>query len=172
MKGYCMATFFLSFFFSAFFVQAQKVVNDTRNIKVLIFENQRRGITKMISQGALIKYKLNNNKQVKKGILTDVKEGIMVINNEEIAFEDCAMIAGRVSSQQQILGGMALGAGAVSLVFSSALLGLGTGATLVTLGGAVIVITIGIVIIMQKKHFNLNKKWEVHSGELAYSLLR
>ena len=171
MKTNTISILVLIFLFANTLLQAQTLIDDTKTIKVLILENKKKGSTKMISEGAFIKYKLNSDGKVRKGTLEDVKTGMMIVDGKKILFKDCSMIAGRVSSQQQLLGGIALGAGVVSAVLSSAFLGLGTVATSITLGVGVVAIVVGVLFIMRKKHFNLNTNWEVHSGQLKYNTL-
>lgn len=109
-----------------------------------------------------------DSKKVLKGTLDDIKDGAMIIDGKEIRFDNCSMIAGRVSSEEVLIGGVALGASFAGLIVGAALLGN------ITLGGTVIVaaaagLVVGIVLITKYKRFNLDKGWEVHSGQIIYN---
>ena len=150
-------------------IKGQTLIDDTKILKILVFENTEKGKKKLVSQGGRIKYRLRgDSKKVLKGTLDDIKDGAMIIDGKEIRFEDCSMIAGRVSSQETLIGGITLGASMTGLIVGAALLGN------ITLGGTVIVgavagIVVGIVLITKYKRFNLDKGWEVHSGQITYS---
>jgi hypothetical protein len=150
-------------------IKGQTLIDDTKILKILVFENTGKDKKKLVSQGGRIKYRLRgDSKKVLKGTLDDIKDGAMIIDGKEIRFDDCSMIAGRVSSQETLIGGITLGASFTGLIVGAALLGN------VTLGGTVIVgavagIVVGIVLITKYKRFNLDKGWEVHSGQITYS---
>ncbi|WMX14924.1 MULTISPECIES: hypothetical protein [unclassified Aureispira] len=150
-------------------LKGQKLIDDTRTLKVLVFEHTMKDKKKLVSQGGRVKYKLRGDAQkVQKGTLEDIKEGAMVIDGKEIQFNDCAMIGGRVSSQEVLVGGITLGASFTGLIVGATLLGN------VTLGGTVIAAAVvgavvGIILITKYKRFNLDKGWEVHSGQIIYS---
>lgn len=150
-------------------LKGQKLIDDTKVLKILVFEQTAKDKKKLVSQGGLIKYKLRGDpKKLLKGTLDDIKEGLMIIDGKEIRFEDCSMIAGRVSSQEAIIGGVALGVSITGLTIGAALLGN------ITVGGSIVVaavigIVAGIILITKYKRFNLNKGWEVHSGQIIYS---
>ena len=76
----------------------------------------------MISQGARVKYKLLNDKKMRQGTLDDVKVGIMVVDGEEIPFDECSIIAGRVSSEEMLVGGIGVGMGSASVLFGAAMI--------------------------------------------------
>jgi hypothetical protein len=150
-------------------LKGQKLIDDTKILKILVFENTGKDKKKLVSQGGRIKYRLRgDSKKVLKGTLDDIKDGVMIIDGKEIRFDDCAMIAGRVSSEEVLIGGVALGASFAGLIVGAALLGN------ITLGGTVIVaaaagIVVGIILITKYKRFNLDKGWEVHSGQIIYN---
>jgi hypothetical protein len=109
-----------------------------------------------------------NSKKVLIGILDDIKDGAMIIDGKEVRFDDCSMIAGRVSSEETLVGGITVGASCAGLIVGAALLGN------ITLGGTVIVAAVagvvaGVVLITKYKRFNLDKGWEVHSGQIIYN---
>jgi len=154
-------------------VGAQDLIEDKKVLKVLIFKNNARNKTKMISQGAFIKYKLRSNpKKMMKGILEDVKQGLMIVDGKKIAFSDCKIVSGRVSSEAQLIGGIGLGMGAAGVIFSSAILtSFSIPVVGVVIGGCAALVGVGIYLIVKQKRFNLDKKWEIHSGELEYDLV-
>jgi hypothetical protein len=166
------ATFVLSvliFFFISAPVKAQKLIDDTKVIKVLMFENEHKDKKKMINQTARIKYKLrSDSKHVYKGTLDDIKEGVMVVDGQEVLFNDCSMIAGRVFSEELLIGGVCSGTGLTTIIFGAALAGnIIVGGTIVT-GGLALLIA-GIVMVTKVKRFKLDKGWEVHSAEIIYN---
>lgn len=150
-------------------LKGQKLIDDTKILKILVFEHSVKDKKKLVSQGGRIKYKLRgDSKKLLKGTLDDIKDGAMIIDGKEVRFEDCSMIAGRVSSEETMIGGIAVGAGFTGLIVGAALLGN------ITLGGTVIVgavagIVVGIILITKYKRFNLDKGWEVHSGQIIYN---
>ena len=151
-------------------LKGQKLIDDTKTLKILVFEHVEKDKKKLVSKGGRIKYRLRGaSKKVLKGTLDDIKDGAMIIDGKEVRFDDCAMIAGRVSSQETLIGGMTLGASFAGLIVGAALLGN------ITLGGTVIVaaaagIVVGIILITKYKRFNLDKGWEVHSGNIIYNI--
>jgi len=151
---------------------AQQLIDDTKTIKVLVFENIDKGKTKLISQGARIKYKLHSDpKKVYKGTLEDIKDGVMIVDNQEIRFEDCLMIGGRVSSQETLIGGVSAGVGFTSLVLGAALLGTPAFGISLLAGGTVAVVA-GIILITKIKRFRTDRGWDVHSGKIEYSAVK
>ncbi|CAA6830218.1 MAG: Unknown protein [uncultured Aureispira sp.] len=150
-------------------LKGQKLIDDTKILKILVFENLAKDKKKLVSQGGRIKYKLRgNSKKVLIGILDDIKDGAMIIDGKEVRFDDCSMIAGRVSSEETLVGGITVGASCAGLIVGAALLGN------ITLGGTVIVAAVagvvaGVVLITKYKRFNLDKGWEVHSGQIIYN---
>lgn len=147
----------------------QTLVDDTQTLKVLVFEHLEKDKKKLVSQGGRIKYKLNSDpKNLRKGHLDDIKENAMVIDGQEVLFQDCAMIAGRVTSEEVLIGGIAMGTGFTTIVVGAASLGnIIVGGTIIV-GGAAALIA-GIILVTKYKRFNLNKGWEVHSGKIIYS---
>ncbi|MBL4649550.1 MAG: hypothetical protein JKY03_07445 [Aureispira sp.] len=150
-------------------LKGQKLIDDTKILKILVFENTVKDKKKLVSQGGRIKYRLRgDSKKVLTGTLDDIKDGAMIIDGKEIRFDNCSMIAGRVSSEEVLIGGVVLGASFAGLIVGAALLGN------ITLGGTVIVaaaagLVVGIVLITKYKRFNLDKGWEVHSGQIVYN---
>lgn len=149
-------------------LKAQKLIDDTKTLKVLVFEHVSKDKKKLISQGGRIKYKLRGEKKVMKGTLDDIKDGAMIIEGKEIRFAHCSMIGGRVSSEEVLIGGMVLGTSFTGLIVGATLLGN------ITLGGTVIVaaaigVVAGIILITKYKRFHLDKGWEVYSGKITYN---
>ncbi len=151
-------------------LSAQKLGRETKTIKVLVLKNEKRGSNKMISQGAFLKYKLNDGTKVQGGVLEDIQQGMMIIDGVKIPFDECAWIRGRVYGQEQMLGGLALGFGVTGGIVTSALLAFPVTAVIVgtVATGAIVV---GLILITQNKKFNLNRQWAVHSGALEYDLV-
>ena len=105
----------LLLFLVSFDVHGQTLVDDTKVLDVLVFEHVQKDKKKMVSQGASIRYKLRATAKVWiKGTLEKIKKGAMVVNGKEIAFEDCLVIAGRVRTNDAVIGGVAVGVGSVS----------------------------------------------------------
>lgn len=151
-------------------VQGQTLVDDTKVLDVLIFEQVQKDKKKMISQGASIKYKLRAAPKVwLKGTLEKIKKESMIINGQEVAFKDCLVIAGRVYGKEGVIGGVAVGVGISSVVFGSALLGNPVAGVTLLVGGAGLLVT-GMILVTKNKRFHLDKGWEVHHGQLTYSL--
>lgn len=172
MNIHIITTVFLYSLLSANSLFAQKLVDDNKTMKVLVFENVEKDKIKMISQTGRVRYKLRNDpKTVHRGTLEDIKEGMMVVNGKEILFQDCLMIGGRVTTDEIMIGGICMGAGLTAVIFGTAILGTIpiAGAVAVLAGGLGAAIT-GIVLITKIKRFNLDKGWEVHSGEIIYSI--
>lgn len=169
MKIYTITLLLVCFLFSTSTTRAQKLIDDTRTLKVLVFENEQKDKKKLISQSGRIKYTLRNDpKKVYKGTLDDIKEGLMVVDGVEVLFKDCLMIAGRVSSEEVLIGGICIGTGFSSIVFGAALAGnIVVGATFIGIGVAALIT--GLVLVTKVKRFNLDKGWEVHSGKIIYS---
>ncbi len=159
----------LCFLFSIPNLFAQTLIDDTRTLKVLVFEHEQKDKKKLISQTGIIKYKLRSDpKVVHKGRLDDIKEGAMVVNGKEVKFEDCIMIAGRVNTEEALVGGICVGIGFSGMIAGAALLGnIVVGGTVALAGVAALVA--GIILITKMKRFNLDKGWEVHSGKIIYS---
>lgn len=169
MKINSITILFLCFFLTSPMLFGQKLVDDTRTLKVLVFEHLEKDKKKLVSQGGRIKYKLNSDpKTLHKGTLDDIKDKVMIIDGKEVAFLDCSMIAGRVNSEEVLIGGIAMGIGVSGIVAGAAALGnITVGATIIAVGA--IVLTVGIILITKYKRFNLNKGWEVHSGQIIYN---
>ncbi len=150
-------------------VISQKLIDDTKVIKVLMFENEHKDKKKIINQTARIKYKLrSDSKRVYKGTLEDIKEGLMVVDGQVILFNDCSMIAGRVFSEELLIGGVCSGIGLTTIIFGAALAGnIIVGGTIVAGGLAALIA--GIVMVTKVKRFNLDKGWVVHSAEIIYN---
>lgn len=150
-------------------LKGQKLVDDTQILKILVFENIAKDKKKLVSKGGRIKYRLRgDSKKILRGTLDDIKDGAMILDGKEVRFDDCSMIGGRVSSEEILIGGITLGGSFAGLVVGAALLGN------ITLGGSVIVaavagIVVGIILVTKYKHFNLDKGWEVHSGQIIYN---
>jgi len=150
-------------------LKGQKLIDDTKILKILVFENLEKDKKKLISQGGQIKYKLRGNSQkILIGTLDDIKDGAMIIDGKEVRFANCSMIAGKVSSESILIGGIATGFSLTTLIVGAALLGN------IALGGTVIAaavggLVVGIILITKYKRFKLDKGWEVHSGQIIYS---
>lgn len=150
-------------------VHGQNLVDDTKVLEVLIFEHVQKDKKKMVSQGASIRYKLRATPKVwGNGTLEEIKQGSMVVDGQEVAFSDCLIIAGRVRTNDAVIGGVAVGTGLSAVLFGSALLGnIWAGGTLLV-GGTGLLVT-GIILVTKNKKFHLDKGWEVHYGRLSYS---
>lgn len=161
---------FSSFFMIASCVQGQTLVDDTRELKVLLFENLEKGKRKIVSLGATVRYKLDGEKRLYKGIVEAIGDDFFVVDNKKILFRDCAKISGRVYNENQILGGVLTGIGVASISFGGTFLATGSFsvgvASVVT---AAALIGVGIYIVMQHKTFNLNKGWTVHGATIRYN---
>ena len=150
-------------------LKAQQLIDDTRVIKVLMFENEHKDKKKIINQTARIKYKLRSDKKkVYKGTLEDIKDGKMIIDGNEILFRDCSMIGGRVFNEEVLVGGILSGTGLTTIIFGAALAGnIIVGGTIV--GGGLAVLVAGIIMVTKYKRFNLDKGWEVYAAEIIYN---
>jgi hypothetical protein len=150
-------------------LKGQKLVDDTKILKILVFENVGKDKKKLVSQGGRIKYRLRgDSKKVLKGTLDDIKDDAMILDGREVRFDDCSMIGGRVSSEEILIGGITLGGSFAGLIVGAALLGN------ITLGGTVIAaavagIVVGVILVTKYKRFNLDRGWEVHSGQIIYN---
>lgn len=171
MKILPFALFLFCFLFINETLSAQKIEGDTKVISVLIFEQEKKGKKKIVNEGAFIKYKLNGAKKVQKGVIKEIHDGYMLVENQKIAFADCSMIAGKVYGQEQTLGGLSLGVGVAGVVvaaifisFPPALFIIGTTAIAAT--------ATGLILITKKKRFNLNKGWTVYNGTIQYNLMQ
>ncbi len=150
-----------------FYFLGQSQTNIPASTKVLVFENLKKGNKKMINVGAVIRYRVLGSSKVYKGILEDIKTKGIVVNAQEIPFEECELIAGRVFSEQQSLGSLLLGAGATAAVFST-VFSRNPSTSLVILGGSVTLMSVGAILMIRKKHFNLKKTWKVYGSTLNY----
>lgn len=150
------------------FLKGQNLAKDEVTLHVLVFEHLRKGKKRLISQGAVIRYKLRSASKIwHRGRLMAIQKDRMVVDGKEVLYADCLLIAGRVHSERGIVGGTALGAGGVSFIVGTALLGIPTlGGSLVA-GGAAAFIT-GVVLISQFQRFHLDKGWSVYGGTLSY----
>ncbi|BDS14541.1 hypothetical protein [Aureispira anguillae] len=169
MKINSIIILFLCFLFVLPDLMGQKLVDDTQTLKVLVFEHLEKDKKKLVSQGGRIKYKLeSNSKQLLKGTLEEIKENAMIVDGKEVLFADCSMIAGRVTTEEVLIGGIATGIGFTTIVVGAASLGnIIVGGTVIA--GGVAALVAGIILITKYKRFNLNKGWEVHSGQIIYS---
>jgi hypothetical protein len=167
----CLLIAFLSILGSSA-LKAQSLTNDIKTMSILVFEHKTSGAQKMISEGGLIVYKLNNNsKKVYKGTLDQIDENSITVNGNLVQLKDCAMIGGRVKSQQEIIGGVTLGIGISAGALAGALaMSIPTaGAASLAVIGITGMVT-GVTLMMKRKRFKLNKNWNVHSGKIEYKL--
>ena len=148
---------------------AQQLIDDTKVIKVLMFENEHKDKKRMINETARIKYKLrSDSKQVIKGTLEDIKKDKMIVDGKDVYYNDCSMIAGRVFNEEVLAGGIMSGTGLTTIIFGAALAGnIIVGGTIVGSGLAVLVA--GIIMVTKSKRFNLDKGWEVYGAEIIYN---
>ena len=150
------------------FLQAYAFQGDSIQLQVLVFEQVQKDKKKLISLGAVIRYKRQDAPKVwHKGTLEAIGADHMVVGGQTVAYSDCLIIAGRVRSERDIIGGTAIGAGGAAFLFGTALLGnllLGGG---FLLGGAAALIT-GVVLITRAQRFHLGKGWTVRGGTLSY----
>jgi hypothetical protein len=163
--------FLISFLAIAQTSLAQNITDDTKIIRVLIFDHEEKGKKKIVNEGAFIKYRLNDSKKVQKGLLKEIQDGYMMVGDQKVAFGDCAMIAGKVYSQEQTLGGLSLGFGVSGLVITAIFVSFPP--TAIIMGTTAIAATItGLILITKKKKFNLNKGWIVYGGSIQYNLMQ
>jgi hypothetical protein len=171
MNSAPFARFLWLFCLVSFGAYGQTLVDDTKTLNVLIFEHLEKDKKKMISQGASIRYKLRSAPKVwKKGVLEQIKKGTIVVNGQTVALNNCLLITGRVYGQDGIIGGVAVGVGMSSVIFGSALLGNPVAGVTLLAGGAALLVT-GVFLVAKHKRFHLDRGWEVHYGQLTYSLV-
>lgn len=166
-------TFFLPpmlLFAFGFSAQGQVLPKEQKILKVLVFEHLQKDKKKLISQGAVIRYKLQSNPKIwYKGLLEDIGEDQMTVAGKQVRYEDCLLIAGRVHSERGLLGGVALGAGTTTLLVGSAALGtsaLGIG----LLSGGIALVIAGIILVTRSQRFHFEKGWSVYGGTLSYDV--
>src|SRR5690606_255859 len=89
------------------FANAQVLVDDKQIYRVLIFEHLDKNRTKFIREGGYIKYRLYSNpKTLYKGTLQKVADNIIIVDGREVALSDCSLIAGRIKTDKEIIGGI------------------------------------------------------------------
>jgi hypothetical protein len=161
--GIYLALFSLNLF-------AQPLVDDSKTYEVLVFENIQKEQTKFIRSGGHIKYSLYSNPKIKyKGTLQKVTSNAIFVDGQEIKLSDCNMIAGRVRTSKEIIGGMMLGMGSALAPFGAAIISSNNIAGPSIIGGGAVLIGVGIYFITQKKNFKMTKGWTVHGGKINFS---
>ena len=148
----------------------QTLLDDTKTYEILVFENFEKEQTKFIRSGARIKYKLYSNpKFTYKGVIEKITDKSMFVDGHEIALIDCSMIAGRVRTEKEVIGGILMGMGLSAAPFGAALIGLNPigGPIVITTG--VVMLSTGLYFITQKKYFRMNKGWTVHGGKMTFN---
>jgi hypothetical protein len=170
MKYYSLILSFLSVFLFEGLV-AQPLVDDSQTYGVLVFEHLDKSKTQLIRVGGWVKYRLYSNpRMLMKGTLQKVTKNSMIIDGREIALSDCQMIAGRVRSDKEILGSVFLGMGVAIVPFAAGITSLlPTAGAIAIIGGGVVLMSSGIVMLMRKKRFRMDKGWSVYGGTLDYS---
>lgn len=169
MKLSSFSLLILLFWYGTPLLQGQNLIEDKTELQVLVFEHLQKDKKRLISQGAMIRYKLRNAPKVwHRGELMAINNDHMVVDTEQVPFSDCLVIAGRVHSERGIIGGAAVGLGGTSFLFGTAFLGIPTLGVSLIAGGTAVLVT-GIVLISQFQRFHLDKGWTVHAGTLSYS---
>ncbi len=149
---------------------AQTLVDDSKTYEVLVFENIQKEQTKFIRSGGYVKYSLYGNpKMVYKGTLQKVTSNAMFVDGQEIKLADCNMIAGRVRSDKEVVGGIILGMGTALAPFGAAIINMNNIAGPAIIGAGAIMIGTGIYLVMSKKKFKMTKGWTVHGGKITFS---
>ena len=149
---------------------AQTLVDDSKTYEVLVFENLQKEQTKFIRSGGHIKYSLYANpKLIYKGTLQKVTSNSMFIDGQEIKLSDCSMIAGRVRTSREIIGGIVLGMGTALAPFGAAIINMNNIAGPTIIGAGAVMIGTGIYMITAKKKFKMTKGWTVHGGTIKFN---
>lgn len=151
------------------FGQDPDLIDDKDTIRVLVFQQNDKQLTKLIQEGGRIRYQLRKTKRTIKGQLQEVNSHSMVVNGKKIEYKDCSFISGRIKSESQLVGGIAAGLGLSTLVFGSAFFStLKTGGSIAIVAGGTAFLVAGVIMITKSRKFNLNKGWEVHGGTLVF----
>ena len=145
---------------------AQTLVKDSVYLSVLVLENLDKRETKLLSEGAGVRYQLKNDKRKMKGKIELIKDNSMVISGTEIKFEDIQTLSGKVRSDRQLGGGILIGLGATTSVFGGVLIGSVPGLG-VAVGGLAALGT-GIHLVTSYKKFKTYEGWRIHSGKIAF----
>jgi hypothetical protein len=149
----------------------QTLVDDTKTYEILVFENFEKEQTKFIRSGARIKYKLYSNpKYTYKGVIEKITDKSMFVDGQEVKISDCSMIAGRVRTDKEIIGGLLLGVGVATAPFGVAIINLNAIAGPILAGAGIAAVVTGVYFITQKKKFKMARGWTVHGGKLTFSM--
>ena len=163
------------FLFSSLFlglqsIQGQTLVDDTRELEVLLFDHIEKGKRKIISKGATVRYQLDGQRGRVKGVVEAIGDNFFIVDNQKILFRDCAKISGRVYNENQILGGLLTGVGVASISFGGTFLATGSFSVgVASVVAAAALIGVGIYMVMKHRTFNLNKGWTVHGAKIRYN---
>ena len=167
MRFFSRYAIFIVLFCSVNNGNAQTLIDDTQTLNVLIFKNESKDKIKMISESGKVRYKLRTDNQRYVGKLEKVNDGSMIVNGQEVIFDDCIYISGRVYSEETIAGGVAAGVGLSTVVLGASLLGnVIVGGTVIA-GGAT-AMGLGMFFLTKPKRFHLDKGWEVYAGKIEY----
>ncbi len=152
---------------------AQKLVDDTQNLEILVFENVEKQQIRFIKSGAKIKFKLYSSPKLKyKGIIDKITENSMFIDGQEIKLSDCSMISGRVRTEKEIIGGLLMGMGMATAPFGAAIINSNNIVGPALIGVGIAILSTGIYLVSSKKTFNMDKGWSVHSGKMSYDRVK
>lgn len=149
---------------------AQKLVDDTQNIDVLVLENLEKQQIRFIKSGAKIVFRLYSNPKLKyKGIIEKITEKTMFIDGQEIKLSDCSMISGRVRTEKEIIGGLFMGIGFTAAPFGAAIINMNNLVGPIIIGTGIAILSTGIYLVTSKKQFKMDKGWTVLGGKLSFN---
>lgn len=168
MKTIGIALFFL---ICSHWGLAQPLIDDTRKIPVLVFENIEKSDTRFIREGGVLKYKLRGDKRkVFSGKLEAISEKSMTINGKEVQFENCSMIAGRVRTDKEMIGGIVAGMGFTAMGIGAGIAGVTANAGIASISTGAVFFSTGMAMMFTQKRFRMDKGWSVHGGVIQYNL--
>ena len=149
---------------------AQKLVDDTQNLDVLVFENTEKQQIRFIKSGAKIQFRLYSNPKLKyKGIIEKITEKSMYVDGQEIKLSDCNIISGRVRTEKEIIGGILMGMGMATAPFGAAIINMNNIVGPIIIGTGIAILSTGIYLVTSKKKFDMGKGWTVHGGKLSFN---
>ncbi len=162
------------FLFLVFFIHQPVFSQDTLKLTRtrLLLTHKEKDKTKTIKTGKTITYWLKDSKKSHKGKITAIKESSMIVDGQEIAFEDLSKI--RITfTGTKIAGGILSGGGIVisgigAVLFATLVSegGLAGPLIAVAVGGSVVgiglvAILVGAPMIFIGKKFDLEEKWDI-----------
>lgn len=158
---------FLTLLLGGNWAQAQPLITDSVALRVLVFEHLQKNETKLLSEGAGITYRLKTDDKKRKGKIELIKEKSIVVSGQEYALSDFKMIAGKVRTDRQLLGGVLTGVGMTTTLIGGAFLNSQMGLGILVGGAAAL--GGGISLITGKKKFHFSKGWTVQAGTIRYA---